>query len=125
MKKRKRTKKNERQNNELDASAANRTRGPSMATMDFTTKPLMLFVDENTSAYTVPYHIAGLSPGKRHVRSVSFSLWWVANGARTGRDQNAGGQTKGGSESGNTERGYHRLGPGEKDSCRSLLPPLV
>jgi len=25
-----------------DASAVNRTRGPSMATMDFTTKPLML-----------------------------------------------------------------------------------
>ncbi|KAI0392461.1 hypothetical protein F5Y17DRAFT_360199 [Xylariaceae sp. FL0594] len=27
---------------EFDASAVNRTRGPSMATMDFTTKPLML-----------------------------------------------------------------------------------
>ena len=28
-----------------DASAANRTRGPSMATMDFTTKPLTLRID--------------------------------------------------------------------------------
>ena len=27
-----------------DASAANRTRGPSMATMDFTTKPLTLVI---------------------------------------------------------------------------------
>ncbi|KAI0473982.1 hypothetical protein GGR56DRAFT_559791 [Xylariaceae sp. FL0804] len=32
--------KNKRQK-EMIASAANRTRGPSMATMDFTTKPLM------------------------------------------------------------------------------------
>ena len=34
------------QRNFKNASAVNRTRGPSMATMDFTTKPLMLLLAE-------------------------------------------------------------------------------
>ncbi|KAK1774512.1 hypothetical protein QBC45DRAFT_337392 [Copromyces sp. CBS 386.78] len=41
-KKKKKRKKNPRESN---APAANRTRGPSMATMDFTTKPLALVID--------------------------------------------------------------------------------
>ncbi|KAF2146912.1 uncharacterized protein K452DRAFT_72629 [Aplosporella prunicola CBS 121167] len=39
----------EKRKRKKDASAANRTRGPSMATMDFTTKPLMLVDCESNS----------------------------------------------------------------------------
>ncbi|KAI0447882.1 hypothetical protein F4803DRAFT_498026 [Xylaria telfairii] len=45
---------------EKHASAVNRTRGPSMATMDFTTKPLMLVVGLSAlySRYTHPWENA-------------------------------------------------------------------